>query len=269
MEAPISLTLATMVRFLRRLPNLCFLAAGVLAAPAYAQQPGPVADSNLEQRTGEWLKLANSLESRITRMLPCDARIPSAIEEVSKASKGRMDARNEFWQAQADRSRAQIAALRELQTVLQTEASDATSDTIDAEQERSGVTAMSADLNASSSRKPVLAPAVNELNALARQSEELGKISADRGSNAAALGQQLLEVIAAAEARQSAIESEQQAIAVEGSVWASYYSARLARAQTECAITKQAPPAASTEEKPAARPKPAAKRPASRRRIRR
>ena len=122
-------------------------------------------------------------------------------------------------------------------------------DAVDAQQEQAAAAGMAAELAASATRRPALSAAVTPLNVVNRQSVDLAKLAADRESSGAALSPAILDVLAAAEARQTAIEAAQKTAAAESARWTAYYANRLARAQTECAITGQAP-------RPAPRPAP-------------
>ncbi|MEQ1947146.1 MAG: hypothetical protein ABL995_08145 [Bryobacteraceae bacterium] len=213
---------------------------GMLAATALAQQP-QAAPPTLDKLTADWYTLANSLESRVTRMLPCDTRVRTAIDEVSRANASRLAARNSYWQVQSSQSRAQIEALRNLQVSLPAEAVDTKTDATDAQQEQTGLAGMTADLTDSAGKKSVLNAAISALAAISQQSATFVKLANDRDATIASLQQQIADAITAAEARQTAIEAEQKALGAEGARWTSYYVSRLTRAQMECAITGQAP----------------------------
>ena len=66
--------------------------------------------------------------------------------------------------------------------------------------------------------------------------------SADTGwSHAIPASVALRDFVAQLEARESSLKEAHNAFASEGSRWSAYYASRLARAQTECAITKGLP----------------------------
>ncbi|MEQ1885338.1 MAG: hypothetical protein ABL967_09775 [Bryobacteraceae bacterium] len=228
-----------MVRIPRSVVRAYIVLGGMLAATALAQQPSaaPTAD----KLTADWFTLASALETRVTRMLPCDPRVRTAIDEVSRANASRLAARNAYWQSQAAQSRAQLETLRNLQTTLATEAAEAKTDAADVQQEQAGLAGMNTDLTDSASKKPALNAAVNALSDISQQSAALLKLPAERETTIASLQQQITEAITASEARQTAIEAEQRALGAEGARWTSYYAARLTRAQMECAITGQGP----------------------------
>src|ERR1700674_201831 len=91
---------------------------------------------NAEKRTSEWDTLANSLEGRIGRLLLCDQRVRVAIDEVSRASEGRIVALTEYWLAVSAASKTQTEAVRRLLAQEDASAAERKTDQADAEQER-------------------------------------------------------------------------------------------------------------------------------------
>jgi len=241
-----------MARFARFPITGLFLIAGICPTAALAQQTAPEL-TNVDKLTSAWFAVTNTLEPRVTRMLPCDPRVRTAIDEVSRASGERTAAINIYWQSRSAQSRAQIDVLRKLQSRLIDDTAEWKTDSADAQQEQAGVSGMAATLTDSAKRRPALNAALASLTEMSQQSANLAKLTAERETSGAALNQQILDFIAAAQARQTAIEAEQKAAAAEGARWTAYYATRLTRAQTECAITGQAPPP-----RPAPRPAPAA-----------
>jgi len=98
----------------RKLVAAGILAAGVFA-PAVLPQGAPAgpaasARETAAKRAAEWEALAKGLDAKIARLLPCDPRAKSAIEEVSHASEARLAALGEVLkialaQANADTER--------------------------------------------------------------------------------------------------------------------------------------------------------------------
>ena len=214
----------------------------IFAAVAVAAQDKPAGlfptlQQNVEKRTSEWDTLANNLEGRIGRLLPCDSRLRGAIDEVSRASEGRIVALTEYWLAVSAASKTQTEAVRRLLAQEEASAADRKADQADAEQERVAVTAQIADLAESARRLPSLAAAQKALDGLAQSSARMAAQTAERGQSAERLSQELRDLLATAEARQAAIDNAMKALAAEGLRWSGYYSSRQARAQTECTIT--------------------------------
>jgi len=200
----------------------------------------PSLQQNVEKRTAEWDTLANSLEGRVGRMLPCDPRVRTAIDEVSRASEGRIVALTEYWLAVSAASKTQTEAVRRLLTQEDASAADRKTDQADAEQERAAVNAQLTDLGESAKRLPSLAAAQKALDGLAQSTARMAALAAERGQSAERLSQELRDLLAATQARQTAIENAMKALAAEGLRWSGYYSSRVARAQTECTITNPA-----------------------------
>jgi hypothetical protein len=225
-----------------RIAFLCIFAAVALLAqdkPAQDKPAGlfPTLQQNVDKRTGEWESLANGLEGRIGRLLPCDARVRTAIDEVSRASEGRIVALTEYWLAVSAASKTQAEAVRRLLAQEEVGAGDRKTDLADAEQERIAVNAQLTDLGESAKRLPSLAAAQKALEGLAQSSAKMATLATERGQSAERLSQELRDLLAATQARQTAIENAMKALAAEGLRWSGYYSSRQARAQTECTIT--------------------------------
>jgi len=225
-----------------RIGCLCVFAAMAAFAqdkPAQDKSAGlfPSLQQNVEKRTNEWDALANSLESRIGRLLPCDPRVRSAIDEVSRASEGRIVALTEYWLAVSAASKTQTEAVRRLLAQEEGSATDRKTEQADAEQGQAAVNAQIKDLSESAKRLPSLSAAQKALEGLAQSSARMAALSAERGQSTERLGQELRDLLAATQARQTAIENAMKALAAEGLRWSGYYSSRGARAQTECTIT--------------------------------
>jgi hypothetical protein len=234
-----------------RIGFLWMFAALAVAAQDKAIQDKPTGlfpslQQNVEKRTSEWDTLANNLEVRIGRLLPCDPRVRGAVEEVSRASEARIVALTEYWLAVSAAAKTQTEAVRRLLAQEDASAADRKTEQADAEQEKVAVSAELMDLGESAKRLPSLAAAQKALDGLAQSSARAAAQAADRGQSAERLGQELRELLAASQARQTAIENAMKALAAEGLRWSGYYSSRQARAQTECTITNPggAPPAA-------------------------
>jgi hypothetical protein len=232
------LKLSTVVR----ISFLCVFAAVAVVAqdkPAQDKPAGlfPTLQQNVDKRTGEWESLANGLEGRIGRLLPCDPRVRSAIDEVSRALEARIVALTEYWLAVSAASKTQAEAVRRLLAQEDASAADRKTDHSDAEQERVAVNAQLTDLGESAKRLPSLAAAQKALEGLAQSSTRMATLATERGQSAESLSQELRDLLTATEARQTTIENAMKALAAEGQQWSAYYSSRQARAQTECTIT--------------------------------
>jgi hypothetical protein len=170
-------------------------------------------------------------------MLPCDARAKGAIEEVSRASEARMASLGEVLkialaQAADDTERVRLALAAEDASLRELEVERA-----DSEQERVAVDGQLADLTASAKRREGLEDAGKKLGEIAAITTSRVKDAEEQLQLRATLDISLRDLLAAGHSRQTAIQNEQAALAAEASRWTDYYTARLARAQTECSIT--------------------------------
>ena len=250
-----------MVGFLKlsivvRIGFLWMFAAVAVAAQDKAIQDKPTGlfpslQQNIEKRTTEWNTLANNLEVRIGRLLPCDPRVRGAVEEVSRASEARIVALTEYWLAVSAASKTQTETIRRLLAQGDTGAGERKTDQADAEQEQIAVNAQLADLSESVKLLPSLTAAQKALDGLAQSGARTAVQAAERGQSAERLSQELRDLLAAAQARQTAIDNAMKALAAEGLRWSGYYLSRQARAQTECVITNPSGAAPAAPRTPA------------------
>jgi hypothetical protein len=189
------------------------------------------------KRTAEWTTLEANLELRLARLLPCDARVRTAIEEVSRAADARTVARTSYWTAISLRSKAQIEAIRGLLAQEENRAGDWSKDRADAQVDVATTTAQAASLGPSIRQLPALAAPQKSLEAIAQMYRVLEAQSEERANSMGQLISDLRELLKASQARQAAIEEQVIAIGSEGQLWSAYYTARQARAQVECSIT--------------------------------
>lgn len=219
-----------------------------VAIPAWAQPapapPDPLAarEALARKRNADWETLAKGLDAKIAHMLPCDARVRGAIEEVSRASEARLAAISDYLnaaqaRAATDSQRAHAAvteehsAMRELGT-----------ERAEAEQRRTAIDAQIADLKDSARRRPVLDGGVAKLGEIRGMTEERIAQLAREASERQALRDSLESLAASYDARAKAMDAEVTAFSPEAARWLAYYAARLTRAGTECSITSQARP---------------------------
>jgi len=213
-----------------------------LAIPAWAQQ-APAPDSLsarqalADKKAAEWEALAKGLDAKIAHMLPCDTRVHEAIEEVSHASQARLAAIADYLNAAAiatrnDAQRARAAVAQQDSTIHELGA-----DRAEMEQWRAAVDGQLGDLTESAKQRPALTGALEKLGEIrgmidARMTQLAEEASREQGLRAS------LDTLASAyEARGRAIDAEVTALAGETARWIEYYTARQARAATECSIT--------------------------------
>jgi chromosome segregation ATPase len=216
----------------------------VAGSAAYGQEPPAGAPADLTQaaeaRGAEWGTLAANLEQRAARMLPCDARVKAAIEEVMRASDARFAAMTALWRYAADRSQEQAGIAHKLASDAEGDLAAWKAERADSEQEQKRLGAQIADLRESMSQQRALGAASNALSAIAKAQTDAAQQAADREDAAMQWKAALAEMIRASEARQAAVENEIKALAAESARWNAYYAARIARAQMECSLTGSA-----------------------------
>ena len=211
-------------------------------------QDGPLSTSseaaqNAEKRTNEWGILASGLEQKVARMLPCDPRVRTAIEEVARASEARFVALIAYWRELAKRSSDQAGTVRMLIADNDARRAEWRADRSDSEQEQTRLGAQTSDLRESARQQAALATAARALNGITQNTAAAIKQAGAREEASAKLDASLSELITATQARQTAIENEVKALGTENDRWTAYYAARIMRAQMECSIT--GPPGAS------------------------
>jgi len=235
----------------------CCAAAGALHAQDAGVNSLPALQDAAAKRTAEWNTLTLGLELRLARMLPCDPRVRTAVDEVGRAADTRTVALTSYWNMVSLQSKAQVEAIRGLLTLEQQRAEDWATDKTEAEQEVAATSAQAAALKASLQQVPALANPQKSLESLVESNQMLAAQARERETNGGLLVDELRDLLKASQTRQSAIEGQVKSVSEEGQRWSAYYAARQARAQIECVIIN---PAAATAP-PAARPAPPTVRP--------
>src|SRR5207249_2094106 len=115
------------------------LAAAVAAAQDKPPDSLPALEQAAEKRTTEWDTLAGGLAARIAGLLPCDPRVQSAIEEVSRASDARVAALQQYFQAVAAKAKEQTEAAKRLLIGQESIATEGNSERAETELARAGI----------------------------------------------------------------------------------------------------------------------------------
>jgi chromosome segregation ATPase len=192
-----------------------------------------------EAKDAEWQTLARGLEAKIGRMLPCDARVRTTIEEVSRGSDSRLLALSQYLKAAVAMAKGDTEAAKAAMGSQQDSNKDLETERAEAEQEKIAIEGQIANLGESVRRLASLEAAqkkLAEIEAMIRQRAERAQQLADKKNT---LMLPLANLLAAYQARQAALENEQTKLGVETARWSDYYAARIARAQTECSIINQ------------------------------
>ncbi len=234
----------------------CF-AAGTLCAQDSGANSLPALQDAAAKRTAEWNTLTASLEVRLARLLPCDPRVRTAVDEVARASDTRTVALTSYWNMVSVQSKAQVEAIRGLLAREEQRGEDWTKDKTETQQEVAATTVQTAALKANLQQLPALFNPMKSLESIAETDRVLAGEAQERETNGGLLVDGLRELLKASQARQSAIDEQLKSVSAEGQRWSAYYAARQVRAQIECAIIN--PGAASAQ--PAARKAPPIVRP--------
>lgn len=226
--------------------------AGTLAAASALSAQAPAStlaasQENIAKRTSEWRTLATNLEQRVARLLPCDARVRSSIEEVSRASEARTVALTTYWTLFSTKSKGQIEAIQGLLTQEEGRSSNWAADRSDAQVDVAVTSAQSASLGASIRQIPALATPQKQLDTITQMYRDLEKQAQEREAWGSQIVTSLTDLLKASQARQSAIDARMKAVSDEGLRWSAYYEARQTRAQIECSLTN---PSATIERPP-------------------
>lgn len=210
------------------------------ASPAQNSATADLAalEETAQKRHAEWESQARTMEERLARILPCDARSAAAITEVSRLSEARLAALADYLRAASSKAFAETAAARALLSAEERRAPELSRERADAGQEQTAVDIQS----------DALARSVNQRSALQDPQKLLEQIAALIRQRSAAAEQQagaadksiamLRDLVTKFEARDAALRDESAAFEAERTRWSGYYSARQARAQTECSITQ-------------------------------
>jgi len=243
-----------MVPAVRRLPWLalavCFAAAGTLRAQDTGANSLPALHDAAAKRTAEWTALTTNLEARLARLLPCDPRVRTAVDEVAKASDARTVALTSYWNMVSIQSKTQVEVVRGLLTREEERGEYWSKEKTEAEQELAVTSAQSAALKANLQQLPALSIPQKSLESIAETDRLLAAQAQERETASGLLLDDLRDLLKAAQVRQLAIDEQLKSVSAEGQRWSAYYAARQARAQVECVIIN---PAAAP---PAARPAP-------------
>lgn len=226
------------------------------AAVALGQNAAPnlaTLEQTAQQKVADWERLSQGLNASIRGLLPCDPKGPSAINEVSRASDARLAALAEYLQAAAQVASKDTETAKRALVSSNTLAAVLNAETAEAGQEQSAADAQIANL-------AVTAEGVKNRSAFTAPMEALQQVRSDiqqrkefveaglKGQDSVA--PTIRDLIAAAEARESAWKEALAAYEAERTRWKAYYAARLARAQTECAIIQGTAPPASKGKQP-------------------
>jgi hypothetical protein len=226
-----------------RVVCICVISAATAAAQDASAPPSLAAlQKTAEQKTAEWNRLAANLEASILPLLPCDPKVPAAILQVNRASDARVTAVAAYMEAASRDALLQAEAAKRVLASAQSLGGDLAAEKSDMAVERAGVDGQIANLAQSGQRRasagsPLTAPqdALIQISSV----EELRSATLDSATSHIDPALAAVRDLAAQlEAREVAWKDVQTAFEMERARWNAYYTARLARSQAECTVTK-------------------------------
>jgi chromosome segregation ATPase len=227
--------------------KLCLWA--LTAAAALAQNaPAPDLASlgqTAQQRAADWERLAQGLNASIRGLLPCDAKGPAAISEVSRASDARLAALADYLQAAAQQASRETEAAKRALISSNTLGAVLSAERAEAGQEQSGADGQVANLAAGLAEKPSLKTPIEALQEVRAGLQKRHDLIEAGMKGQESVTPALRDLVTAAEAREAAWKDVLASNEAERTRWKAYYVARLARAQTECSIIQGTAPAAA------------------------
>jgi hypothetical protein len=228
-----------------RLGMIGVIAAGLATAQSKPLDPLFGLRDQAEKAAANWQALADGLDAKVTRLLPCDPKLKALIEEVSRASEARMTAIQEYLRVAAARAKDDADAAQRMLAEADELNAQISAEIADAEQFRTGLETQMKELAEGAKRRASLVEPWKSLQEIAKAPESVAQgIGKQRDVLSAAWS----ELVTAARSRQTALEAELSAASNEAATWNTYYAARMARTLLECSITRgtTAPPAKKT-----------------------
>jgi hypothetical protein len=219
--------------------GVCLLLAGAVTAQD-AAGPALLAElgQSVRQKTNDWEKLAQSLDSSIIKLLPCDPAAVTAITAVSKASEERNTALAAYLLEASRQSTLQTAEARRVLDSVEPLATDLSTEKLDITLEQLEVNGQVAVLAESGQQRPSFTGAQNALRRIAALEQQRSGAADSGSSRANAAAEALHNLVLQLQAREATLRDAQTAFQAESASWSAYYTARLARAQTECSVSK-------------------------------
>jgi hypothetical protein len=216
-----------------------FLSLARLAHAQAAEKPADPLDAlrqTADKAAADWEALAKGLEQKISTLLPCDPKSRAAVEEVSHASDARLSTLSAYLKAAAARAKADTDAAKRVLSAQAALAGGWNTERTEADQERSAIEAQVADLKESMRKRGSLSGAEQVLIEIATMVKERAAKSEDQAARRDSITALLGDLVIAYQNRQAALENESTLLDAETARWSSYYTARISRAVTECAI---------------------------------
>jgi len=201
-----------------------------------------------DKAAADWEALAKGLELKISTLLPCDPKSRAAVEDVSHASDARLSALSAYLKAAAANAASDTDAAKRVLAAQAALSGGWNTERTEAEQQLAAIEAQVADLKESMRKRGSLAGAEQVLVEIASMVKDRAAKADQQAAHKGDLDRLLGDMVAAYADRQGTLEKESSLLDAERAKWSSYYTARLARAVTECAIIN--PGAAPRKKRP-------------------
>ena len=217
---------------------LCLIAApitaGIAAGQSVTAEALAAAQANAEKTEKAWFALAQGLDAKLDPLLPCDPAARKAIQDLSRASDARTSALMEYLRLKSAQAADLTQNARRLLEAEESRAPEAADERTDASLERSAIQEQNTNLGAGVNARPTLSDARNQLGLIDKIAAQRATY-ADQYASARDRGVPALrDLVAAYQARETALRQEMAAFQTESARWNTYYSVRLSRAQAEC-----------------------------------
>lgn len=194
-----------------------------------------------DKAENDWAALAKGLEKKIATLLPCDPKSKAAVEEVSRASDARLAALSKYLKAAIAKAQADTDSAKQVLAVQAAISGGWNTERAEAHLEGTKLEAQIADLKESMRKRGSLAGAEQVLLEIAKMVKERAAKADDQAARKETIDALLGDLVLAYSDRQKTLENELSLLDAETARWNAYYTARLARAVTECTIINAAP----------------------------
>ncbi|MGA3204656.1 MAG: hypothetical protein ABSF12_19360 [Bryobacteraceae bacterium] len=209
-----------------------------IAGAAHAQPADPLTALRqaAEKASSQWEALAKGLEPKIARLLPCDPNSRAAVEAVSHASDARLSALSAYMKAKAAQAARDTEAAKQVLAAQAALGGGWNAERVEADQQRTAIEAQVADLKESMRKRASLSGAEQVLIEIAALVKERSAKAEEQAGRKDLINTLLGDLVVGYQDREKALADESARLEAEAAKWSAYYTARLSRAVTECAI---------------------------------
>jgi hypothetical protein len=186
------------------------------------------------QAEKSWFALAPGLDAKLAPLLPCDPAARKSIQDVGRASDARASALMNYLRLTAAQAAEHTAGARRMLASGEARAADSAGERTDATAERGAIDNQATKLAAGAKARPELAGARDTLGQIDAGVARRATLADQNAAARDRANLALRDLVAADQARETALKQEVDAFQAEEARWSAYYAARLSRAQAEC-----------------------------------